>query len=70
MIEAALTRCYGRVSDPSGAATKLGCRRERSIRKSSVSKSTNIGSKRHALAESILHFRIAEFGYPSNPDPL
>jgi hypothetical protein len=45
MIEAALTQCYGQVSGPSGAATKLGLPAPTSIRKSNVSKSTNIGSK-------------------------
>jgi hypothetical protein len=45
IIETALEECYGQVSGPSGAATKLGCPHERSIRKSSVSKSTNIGSR-------------------------
>jgi formate hydrogenlyase transcriptional activator len=53
MIETALEECYGQVSGPSGAATKLGLPARTLDSKIKRFKSTNIGSKCLAPAESV-----------------
>jgi DNA-binding NtrC family response regulator len=53
MIEIALEECYGRVSGSSGAAAKLGLPARTLDSKIKRFKSTNIGSKCNALAESV-----------------
>jgi hypothetical protein len=56
MIEAALAECYGRISGALGAATKRGLPARTLDSKIKRFQSTNIGSKCHALAESICAF--------------